>query len=102
MHERTASATLHINCGTSSGSGFIYRNSKFALTNYHVIDPKQYGNQIFATSEQKHASTAKVVGFSPADKFDFAILELDNPFIVRHEVLKPKQSSAAPRGMQVI
>lgn len=103
MHELVANATLRITCGQSSGSGFIYRNAEYAVTNCHVVEPgHSQGNQIVATSENGHSIDATLVASSPPGQFDFAILKLAQPFPAGHEVLQPAQAPNYRRGLDIM
>jgi S1-C subfamily serine protease len=101
MHELIAASTLRITCGQSSGSGFIYRNEKIAITNSHVIEPyHSQGNPIEASLETGQPISAKVLSSSPPDQSDFAILELRTRFAA--QPLKPQPNLKFERGREII
>lgn len=105
MHQELANATFRIQCGDSTGSGFSFRNNRIVVTNCHVIRPavgKIYvAPPIVAITEGGMAIPAKLLGISPEDKYDFAILELQTDLPAGRHVLQPCAKRPA-RGSKVI
>lgn len=103
MHELIAASTLRVTCGSSSGSGFLYRNEKTAVTNFHVVQPyHSQGHPIQVAVETGQSIGAKIVSSSAADQFDYAILELSATFLAAHTPLKPIPTKKIERGQEVI
>lgn len=103
MHQRLADATFRVECGTSSGSGFSFRHASVAATNYHVIAPHlANGSPIHLVTEAGTRIAAQLVGQSPENQYDFALLRLQSALPPDRHVLQPKTNPGAPRGLATL
>lgn len=103
MHQTLADATFRVECGTSSGSGFSFRHASIVATNCHVIAPHiASGSQIVVVTESGARVAAQLVGHSPENRFDFALLRLQAALPPGRQVLQPKGNPATPRGMVTV
>ena len=103
MHQRLADATFRVECGTSSGSGFSFRHPSIAATNCHVIAPHfSAGSPIHLVTETGSRISAQLVGYSPENQYDFALLILQGALPQGRQVLQPKANPAAPRGLSTL
>lgn len=103
MHQRLADATFRIECDSSSGSGFSFRHESIVATNYHVIAPHMVnGSQIHVVTEAGVRIPAQLVGHSPENQYDFALLRLQAALPPGRQILQPKANVATPRGMATI
>lgn len=102
MFERLAKATLKINCGNSTGSGFHFLNEKTIITNCHVImEAITNGQRITAVTEEKDIYELKLLSSSPPNEFDFAILQLSGELKKERVVLQPKVQNYLERGTEI-
>lgn len=103
MHQRLADATFRIECGTSVGSGFSFRHESIVATNYHVIAPHMVdGSPIHVVTEGGFRILGQLVGFSPDNQYDFALIQLQSSLPPGRQILQPKDNMATPRGMATI
>lgn len=103
MHQRLADATFRVECGTSSGSGFSFRHPSIAATNFHVIGPHlSAGGPIHLVTEAGVRIPAKLVGHSPENQYDFALLVVQGALPPGRQVLQPKANPTAPRGLSTL
>lgn len=102
MYQNLADATFRIQCGQSSGSGFSYRQNDIVVTNYHVIEPYSSGQDITVITEDGSYFVADLLGHSPVDKYDFAILKLKAALPPDRKVIKPKTPNSYSRGQKII
>ncbi len=105
MHQNLANATFRIQCGDSTGSGFSFRSSRVVVTNCHVIQPAVgklfVAPPITAITEDGTFIPAKLLTYSPAEQYDFAILELQEDLPAGRHVLQPSAEKPM-RGSKVI
>ena len=75
-----ANATVRIECGTASGSGFQFLREDIIVTNCHVIQSHvAAGTSVTAWTEEAAKSDLQLLAASVEDEHDFAILRaLDN------------------------
>lgn len=103
MHQVLADATFRIECGSSSGSGFSFRHATIVATNCHVIAPHlANGSPIQVVTEAGARIPAQLVGQSPENQFDFALLRLQGALPQGRQILQPKANPAAPRGLPTL
>lgn len=102
MFEELARATLKINCGNSTGSGFHFLNEKIIITNCHVIiEAVTKGQRITAVTEEKDIYELKLLSSSPPNEFDFAILQLAGEIERERIILQPKVQNYLERGTEI-
>lgn len=103
MHQRLADATFRIVAGSSSGSGFSYLYENVVITNHHVIEPHlTNGVAINAVTEAGTVLPARLVGYSPKDQHDFAVLDLQHALPAGRVVLKNAVTPRTSRGTRVL
>jgi Trypsin-like peptidase domain len=103
MHQTLADAVFRVECGQSSGSGFSFRHASIVATNFHVIAPHQVsGNNIQVVTESGVRIAAELVGYSPENQYDFALLRLLSKLPSDRHVLQPKSIPDTPRGMATL
>lgn len=103
LFQNVANATVRIECGDSRGSGFHFLQPDIIITNYHVIASHQGRNTpIVAVTEDEHKINLRLISFSPATEFDFAILRADSKIPNGRQVLHPKIPSSFLRGTETI
>jgi len=96
------SATVRIECGGSSGSGFHFLRESIVLTNCHVVEAHlAKGAPVTASTEDGETSELKLLAHSPAADHDFAVLELSSSLGTGRRVLEPLEAEHTPRGAQV-
>ena len=61
--------------GSGTGSGFIFRQDGYIVTNNHVVAPSLNGGKLFVYLEDKKEFEAKLVGRNPS--YDLAVLKID-------------------------
>ena len=61
--------------GSGTGSGFIFRQDGYIVTNNHVVAPSLNGGKLFVYLENKKEFEAKLVGRNPS--YDLAVLKID-------------------------
>ncbi|MGF7028452.1 S1 family peptidase [Sphingobacterium multivorum] len=102
MFETLARATLKINCGNSTGSGFHFLNEKIIITNCHVImEAVMKGQSITAVTEEKDIYELKLLSYSSPNEFDFAILQLSGELKRERTILQPKIQNYLKRGTEI-
>lgn len=90
MHDELAQATLQIESGDSSGTGFHYREEELVVTNAHVVAPSLQGNVTpRAVTESGEKVPLDLLDFSLPGQYDYAILELQRQFSEDRHVLTP-------------
>src|SRR5437667_12529024 len=100
MFQQAADATVRIENGPSSGSGFHCIRSEIIVTNRHVIvDPYA---AITAVTENGARLTLQIVSESPANQHDYAILRSTSAAPAGRTVLRPKVLALIQRGKEVI
>jgi hypothetical protein len=103
MHQMLADATFRVECATSSGSGFSFRHLSIVATNCHVIATNiANGSPIHAVTEAGVRIAAQLIGHSPENQYDFALLRLQADPPTGRQVLHPRANPATPRGMATI
>jgi hypothetical protein len=103
MHQKLADSTFRVECGTSSGSGFSFRHASIVATNCHVIAPHlANGSAISVVTEAGTRIPAQLVGQSPENQYDFALLRLQAALPPGRSVLQPKTNPATPRGLATL
>ncbi len=63
------------NSGAGTGSGFIYRQDGYVITNNHVIAPALNGGKITVFLEDKTEFEANLIGRNPS--YDLAVLKIN-------------------------
>ena len=103
MHQRLADATFRVECGQSSGSGFSFRHASIVATNCHVIAPHMAnGTPIYIVTETGIRLPVQLVGHSPENQHDFALLRLSDALPPGRQLLLPKANAATPRGTAIL
>ncbi|WP_353224363.1 S1 family peptidase [Salinisphaera hydrothermalis] len=103
MHQLIADATFRIECGNSSGSGFSFIETSVVVTNNRVIAPFHSDRQpIEAITEDGQRVGMELLGHSPENQFDFAILRASSALPDSRHVLKPKPQNLTARGTKVV
>ncbi len=103
MHQLIADATFRIECDNSSGSGFSFVEADVIVTNNHVIDPyHSNGQNIDAVTEDGQRIATELIGHSPENRFDFAVLRAKSPIPGGRHVLKPDSNHSKARGTKVV
>lgn len=103
MHQELANATFRMECGTSSGSGFSFRDETTIVTNHHVIENFFLHNTpIYAVTENGEKLNVCLESYSDKSKFDFAILKLIDPLPPGRRILQPDESGDIFRGRKVM
>lgn len=102
MFEKLAKATLKINCGTSSGSGFHFLNEELVITNHHVIE--NHLNQsvsINGVTEDGTVINLELLNYSHKSQYDYAILKVKGSIPQDRVILKPRTQDYITRGTEV-
>ncbi|MEY2827431.1 MAG: hypothetical protein RLZZ183_550 [Actinomycetota bacterium] len=63
------------NSGTGTGSGFIYRQDGYIITNNHVVAPALNGGKLTVFLENKTEFEARLIGRNPS--YDLAVLKIE-------------------------
>ena len=63
------------NSGTGTGSGFIYRQDGYIITNNHVVAPDLNGGKLTVFLENKTEFEARLIGRNPS--YDLAVLKIE-------------------------
>ena len=63
------------NSGTGTGSGFIYRQDGYIITNNHVVAPALNGGKLTVYLEDKTEFEARLIGRNPS--YDLAVLKIE-------------------------
>ncbi|MGA1293025.1 MAG: S1C family serine protease [Candidatus Nanopelagicales bacterium] len=63
------------NSGTGTGSGFIYRQDGYIITNNHVVAPALNGGKLTVFLENKTEYEARLIGRNPS--YDLAVLKIE-------------------------
>ncbi len=63
------------NSGTGTGSGFIYRQDGYIITNNHVVAPALNGGKLTVYLENKTEFEARLIGRNPS--YDLAVLKIE-------------------------
>ena len=96
-----AKATLKIECGNNSGSGFHFQKQDIVVTNFHVVKPYMYQRmKIFGKTELGNQRELELLAYSPENKFDYAILRMKDKLNEKRVILEPKCITPA-RGVRV-
>ncbi|HAL65460.1 MAG TPA: hypothetical protein DCP10_07845 [Bacteroidales bacterium] len=99
--EDIAKATLKIECGNNSGSGFHFQKKNIVLTNFHVVKPNTSQSvKIFSKTELGNHTELELLAYSPENEFDYAILKTKEKLDEERVVLEPK-CIIPTRGMSV-
>src|SRR6202050_1205431 len=98
--EEIAQGSVQVVCGGSAGSGFHLLDPKLVVTNQHVLDAGS-GGEIVVSTETGDNSKARAIVSSPADKYDFAVLELSKKLAGKRTVFQPG-SGVPDRGADVV
>lgn len=102
MYQKLAGATVQIICGNSAGSGFHFLNEELIVTNHHVIEPHFQGNlPIIAVHDDGSNIQLQLLGYSPKEEHDFALLRLKNKFTREPIILQPKELTSFQRGTEI-
>jgi putative serine protease PepD len=64
------------NSGTGTGSGFIYRQDGYIITNNHVVAPALNGGKLTVYLENKTEFEARLIGRNPS--YDLAVLKIES------------------------
>lgn len=97
-----ADATVRIECGTSSGSGFHFLREDVILTSNHILEAHHAsGASIRACTARGDTSSLELLGHSPANGHDFAVLRVAGSLGGNRKVLQPMEVRDLPRGTQV-
>jgi len=104
MFEKLTNATLKIESGNSSGSGFHFVDKQIIVTNYHVIlsaiqDPSL---PIIGITEKGISYRLQIISYSSIDQYDFAILHSIDKVEDDRIALQPKVSDRVRRGTDII
>lgn len=100
--ERIANATLRIQCGSSSGSGFHFINEQTIVTNYHVVEPYfDSGQPIVGITEHGERINLQLLAFSDKNTYDFVILRATSAIPDGRVTLKPKVQDYVNRGTEI-
>jgi S1-C subfamily serine protease len=103
LHDEAAQATLKIEHGQSSGSGFHFLVPTTVITNYHVIaGAETSGKPIVGITEAGTRIPLKLVASSPTNQHDFAILSVQGAPPPGRTSLKPKIVKPGTRGTEVL
>lgn len=103
MYNILASATLRVECGPSSGSGFHLGGTDIVVTNAHVIEPFLVAEEpILGIAEDGAAWPLKVLASSPEDKYDYAILSCDRTVPANRTFLQADDQARNDRGEDVL
>lgn len=104
IHQRLANATMQIISGSSLGSGFHFLDSRFSLTNYHVVEPSINDNSIpvFGLTEDGRQYGYEIVDYSDSSHYDFALLQCKSAIDSDREILQPKIINPLERGTDVL
>lgn len=102
--DRLANATLRIEVGNSTGSGFHLMDKQIIVTNFHVVecaisDPSL---PIIGITETGNRYKLEVIDSSNKSLFDFAILRSIDTINENREVLKPKIHEKVARGTDIL
>ncbi len=101
MHEQIANATFRIECGTSSGSGFSFKERSLVLTNHHVISSHiSSRSPIYVITKSGDKIEAGLKSYN--EKYDFALLELKAVLPKGRGILKETESNILSIGRKVI
>ena len=74
IFNHVAKATLRIEAGESSGSGFHFLRQGIIVTNHHVVEG--YTRQVFACTADGFRMPIELKAFSPKNEKDFAIFQV--------------------------
>jgi len=102
-YENISNATLKIECGSHSGTGFFFIKPEIVITNYHVLEQGlKDQNTIRAISKYYIIEKLEILAFSPVDINDYAILKLPNDFSIKSLPLVPRYESSITLGNEII
>jgi len=98
--ETLADATVRIDCGGSSGSGFHFLRPEIIVTADHVVEGNR--NAVETMTEDGSAWNLRYLAHSPESDYDFAIFEVDGKVPAnRTTLLPPDQPQLPSRGTDV-
>ncbi|MFA6183215.1 serine protease [Acidithiobacillus sp.] len=101
LYDEIARATFRIECGNSSGSGFVFKRDSIIITNNHVIKNHiENRSEIYAVTESGERTSTKLI--SSSDEYDYAILEITGEIPDNIFILQPETSKEPARGTSVI
>lgn len=91
LFEDIPRATLKIESGDSSGSGFHFVNNDIVVTNFHVVKPHtDQRAKIFAKTELGNQIELELLACSPENEYDYAILRTKGRLEEQRIALRPK------------
>ena len=100
--DHLADATVRIECGDNSGSGFHFLREEIVLSNCHVVEAHLVqGTPISAYTECGGTSPLELIDHSPEDDCDFAVLKVGGTLGAGRKVLEPMEVGDVPRGTEV-
>ena len=100
--DHLADATVRIECGDNSGSGFHFLREEIVLSNCHVVEAHLVqGTPIAAHTECGETSRLELIGYSLEDDRDFAVLKVGGTLGAGRKVLEPMEVGDVPRGTEV-
>lgn len=104
VFDKLANATLKIEVGNSSGSGFHFIDKQIIITNYHVVECTISDNSIpiIGITEVGETYRLQVITYSHSSKYDFAILHSIDNVDDSRVVLQPKLYDKIPRGLEIL
>lgn len=101
LYDEIARATFRIECGNSSGSGFVFKRESIIITNNHVIKNHiENSSEIYAVTESGERTSTKLI--SRSDEHDYAMLEITGKIPDNIFILQPETSKEPARGTSVI
>ena len=102
MLQDLADATLRIECGDSSGSGFHFVRPDLIVTNHHVVDEGlEAGESAVAVCEDGNRLDIELRAFSPRDEHDSAVFEVTSELPEGRHILDPTTEYALQRGREL-
>ncbi|MDD3878974.1 MAG: serine protease [Syntrophomonas sp.] len=102
MFERLAKATVKIECGKSSGSGFHFIDKQIIVTNHHVIEGHLLHQfPVVAITEDRKVFRLQLITYSDKNHYDYAILKSLDDVPEDREILHPKMQDYLKRGTNI-
>ena len=103
LHQNVADATLRIECGDSRGSGFHLITPDLIISNYHVVNGfHTSGSPINGITEKGNSIGLELVGYSPIEEYDFAILRTEEDIPESQKTLSPIIVDDFQKGMDIL
>jgi len=101
IHQTVANATLRIQCGSSTGSGFHFLRPDIVVTNHHVVADSERSARtpILGITEKGEVLPLDLLAFSPIDEHDYAVLQTACELPTDRTILLPKSFGKVERGI---